>query len=275
MRGVLDSEFPYVSWNTLATLNDVELRQWGNGVPIVVVPGMTGGGQATLQFAVRVAHELTALGKQHRVVLVEFSREAHENLVELQATVRSLLSSELGREPCILWTQSFGNLVAPAPGFDDALVVKRRVMLSPFARLPRFMTWLALVSMLITPAFIYRWAAKPLGRLVFGPAGDQPDHVFYRALAEGEREVARRRTSWLYRQVFDGWFEALNVPTRVFLGQVDHLVNIRKQRAFFERLAREKSQVRFTLVEGAGHVVTDRQTIERVFAQLLQWLTLD
>jgi hypothetical protein len=158
--------------------------------------------------------------------------------------------------------------VAPPGPFDAALAVERRVMLSPFTAVPGLRLGLGLLAMAATPAFLYRIAIGPLGRFFFGPAGDRPDHAFFRALAETARGDARRRSAWLRGRSFTDWFFRTSVPTKAWIGALDRLVCRGHEAARLRDVARERPEFALEIVPGAGHVVTDTQLGARLAADI-------
>ena len=264
--------FPYLSWRPVADRDGVALRESGAGAPLVFVPGMTGGGQATLGLAVRVAERAAAAGRPMRLLWIDYTRETHDTFDGLRDTVEALVRPALGGERPIIWTESLGCLVAPPPRFDAAFSARKRVMVSPFADVPQIPLRLGLVSMAIAPPPLYRWVMGPMGRFTFGPPGDRPDHVFFHAVADTPPSVARRRSKWLVGQRFDAWFEATAVPTKVWLGSCDRLVGIDRQREFFQRLAASRPGFELSMVEGGGHVVTDSKLVAQMIAQIYPWV---
>lgn len=265
------TEFPYVAWRTIAERHGVELRESGSGAPLVFVPGMTGGGQATLELCVRVAERAAAGGAPHRLLLVDYTREEHPTLDALRDTVEKLVRPVLGAEPCVLWTESLGCLVAP-PRFDDVFNARKRVMISAFGGVSQFKLQLSLLGMAISPPGIYRWFMGPMGRWVFGPCGDRPGHIFFDAVARTPSNVARRRSLWLKGRRFDDDFEAIKVPTKLWLGALDRVVDIKRERAFFTRLAGELPGFALSVVEGGGHVVTDTTLLAQMLGEVYPWV---
>jgi len=265
--------FPYVAWRTVAEKNGVSLRETGVGAPLIFVPGMTGGGEATLGLAVRVAEQAAAAGRPHRLLLVDYTHEQHPAFDGLRDTVEALVRPALadGQRP-IIWTESLGCLVAPPPRFDSAWNARKRVMISAFGGVPQFRLRLSLVGMAISPPPLYRVVMRPVGRWTFGPPGDHPDHVFFAAVADTPPKVARRRSTWLKGRRFDEWFQSSTVPTKLWLGALDRLVNIKRERAFFTQLAAERPDFELSVVEGGGHVVTDTTLLARMLTEIYPWV---
>jgi pimeloyl-ACP methyl ester carboxylesterase len=265
-------EFPYVPWRAVAERNGVELREHGSGAPLVFVPGMTGGGQATLELCLQVAEQAAAAGKPHRVLLVDYTREEHETFDALRDTIEQLVRPALGRERTIVWTESLGCLAAPPPRFDATLNVKKRVMISAFGGVPQFPLRLGLIAMALSPSPIYRWVMGPMGRWLFGPTGDRPGHIFFDSVAKTPPRVSRRRSGWLKGKEFYDLFEASTVPTKLWLGSTDRLVDIKRERAFFTRLAAEVPGFELSVVEGGGHVVTDTALLAKMLTEVTPWV---
>ena len=167
-------EFPYVAWRTIAECNGIALRESGSGAPLVFVPGMTGGGQATLELCVQVAERATAAGKPHRLLLVDYTAEEHATLEALRDSIEQLVRPALGTERCVLWAESLGCLAVPPPRFDSAFNTRKRVMISAFGGVPQLKLQFGLFGMAISPPPIYRWVMRPMGRSACGPPGDRP-----------------------------------------------------------------------------------------------------
>lgn len=263
--------FPYLDWRSVGALRGVELRESGSGSPLVFIPGMTGGGQATLELAVRVSAQAAAAGRAFRLLWVDYTNEAHPTLEALHDTVEALVQPALAGERALIWSESLGCLVAPPPRFDAAFAAHKRVMISAFGGVPQFSLRLGMVGMAVAPAPVYRWVMGPMGRWTFGPAGDSPHHVFFQAVAQTPPAVARRRSSWLLGRRFDDWFTATSVPTKVWLGALDRLVGIAHERAFFEGLAAQ-GRLELAMVEGGGHVVTDTRLVARMITEIYPWV---
>lgn len=266
------SEFPYRAWHTIAERNGVELKQSGSGPPLVFVPGMTGGGQATLELCVRAADAAAVAGAPYRILLADYTREAHATLDALCDTLEALVRPALGSERCVLWTESLGCLAAAPLRFDAAFNVRKRVMISAFGGVPQLSLRLGLIGMALSPRFLYRRIMRPIGRWVFGPCGDRPDHVFFDAVASTPPEVARRRSAWLAGRRFDELFAATSVPTRLWLGSRDRVVEIARERALFSRLSAALPDFELSMVEGGGHVVTDTALLAGMLADVTRWL---
>lgn len=264
--------FPYVAWRTLAERNGIALRESGSGPPLVFVPGMTGGGQATLELCVQVAERAAAAGAPHRLLLVDYTDEQHASLEALRDSIEALVAPAIRGERPIVWTESLGCLAVPPPRFDTAFQVRKRVMISGFGGVPQLPLRLGLLAMALSPTAIYRRVMRPIGRWLFGPAGDRPEHVFFTSVARTPPRVARRRSAWLKGRRFDDELAAISVPTRLWLGSTDRLVDIRRERAFFARLAATRPGFALSIVEGGGHVVTDTALLAHMLHEVAPWV---
>jgi hypothetical protein len=270
-----DRVFPYVNWRTVATLNDVELHESGagGGAPtLVFIPGMTGGGQATLELCVRVVEKAAAAGQPYRMLLVDYTREQHPTFEALRDTIEALVRPALGNKDCVLWSESLGCLAAPPPRFDVAFNVRKRVMISAFGGIPAVPLRLGLIGMTISPPPLFRWVMGPMGRWAFGPPGDRPRHQFFQSVADTPPQVARRRSGWIKGgRRFDDWYEATSVPTKVWLGTRDNLIDFARERALFTRIGAARAEFHLSVIEGGGHVVTDTKLLDQMFAEVYPW----
>lgn len=265
-------EFPYVAWRTIGERNGVVLRESGRGAPLVFVPGMTGGGQATLELCVDVVEDAAAAGAAYRMLLVDYTREAHASLDALRDTIDQLVGPAIRGERPIVWSESLGCVAVPPSRFDAAFQIRKRVLISAFGAVPQIPLRLGLIAMALSPAAIYRRVMAPMGRWLFGPAGDRPDHVFFAAVDETPPGVARRRSGWLKGRTFYDDFAATSVPSKLWLGATDHIVDIQRERAFFGQLARDRADFELAVIDGGGHVVTDTALLARMRRDVVAWV---
>jgi pimeloyl-ACP methyl ester carboxylesterase len=265
--------FPYRELETTSKRNGVALREYGRGAPFVFVPGMTGGGQATLHLAIACAERAAQAGRPYRLILVDYTDEDHATLEALQETVLTLLRPAVGSERCLVWCESLGNLVGSPALLDAELNVGKRVLLSPFTRIPAGRLGLGLGLMAVSPAPLYRLAMGPMGHLMFGPAGDRPDHVFFSAVASVPVETSRRRSRWLWKRDFASAFASPRqpTPTKAWISSGDRLIQVEHETSFFGALAEERSDHALSIVEGGGHVITDSHLSEALLAELVEW----
>jgi alpha-beta hydrolase superfamily lysophospholipase len=253
-----------------ASLAGVTLRHAGEGgrAPVFVFPGMEGSGESCLHLALPVLSGAESL----RTVVVDYGPEKHASLDDLVSTAHRLVRAEAAG-PCLFWAQSFGNLLATLVAERGGLTVERFVLVSPFTRLPPWKAYLGALSLRVTPGFLYRATVGPLGRYLFGPAGDQPDHPFFGALRAAPVGDVQRRTSWLRGRRFEAAFERITAPAHVWLGVRDRLVDLEEQRAFFEALAARRANYNLSMIPGSGHVVLPSPAVASARAALAAWVS--
>jgi pimeloyl-ACP methyl ester carboxylesterase len=257
----------------IADLNGVTLSSFGEGRPVFLVPGMEGSGESCLHLAIPVVQALSKDGLPHRLILVNYAAEEHETLEELTTTVRALMREAARNERCIIWGQSFGNLVAAQAGSRTGVDPVKFVFVSPFFSLPAVRLLLGTLSMRMTPEPVLRATIAPLGRYIFGPTGDNGDHPFFDALRRTAPAHMRRRTSWLESRLFTGAFTGLPAPTKIWFGRRDRLIARTEQMNFFTTLCRQREGYELSIVERSGHVVLPTIAVHRVRQELQTWLT--
>lgn len=243
----------------LRSRNGVTLRQQGKGTPVFVFPGMEGSGESCLHLVVPVVSG----HNEYSIVLVDYSQEQHHTFEALIETIHGLISEMAGNGSCLFWAQSFGNLLATSVAAKGGISVERFILVSPFTELPPWKIMMGVLPLYITPNVIYQATIKPLGQYVFGPAGDQADHIFFDALKRSTVPTVRRRTNWLSGRNFQDTFTAISVPAHVCLGERDRLVNLPEQRAFFEHLEVRNPLFKVTIIPGSGHVVLPSKVVEK------------
>jgi len=270
----MDSARPFdLSWRSGAAAHGVRLCEYGDGVPVFLFPGMEGSGESCLHLAVPVIQRAAAVGQPYKLVLVDYSQEAHGTLDQLVATAHGLIRDAAAGARCVVWGQSFGNLLATGVVGSGAIVCHRLVLVSPFTALSTVMTGLSMASLFVTPTFLYRASSGLLGRYMFGPVGDQAQHPFFDALRQATPHTVRRRTSWLYRHDFSQRFRDTPAPTKVWLGKEDRLVNLEQQQTFFATLTMQRRDYALSMIEGSGHVLLPRHLILSVCDEIFRWLT--
>lgn len=259
------SPFPLT---THASLQGVTLRVRGEGRPVFIFPGMEGSGESCLHLALPVLDAQPDL----QAVLVDYGAEEHETFEDLVETLHTLVGEEAGKGPSLFWAQSFGNLLAAAIAARGDLDIERFTMVSPFMELPPWKVHAGVLSLAVTPGFLYRATVRPMSRYLFGPAGDQSDHLFFDALHGAPVSNVLRRTRWLRGRRFPHLYEKVNAPARVWLGMRDRLVNLSSQQAFFAELTDGKSNYSMRMVPGSGHVVLPTEAVEMARRDLSAWI---
>lgn len=259
-------------WEARGASGGVVLHRRGRGIPLVVVPGMEGSGESCMHLVERTVDELAGRGIDIQTLLVDYSRERHASLGALSQTIADLVHNEVGPREVLIWAQSFGCLLATDMVHHEQLRVLSYVLVSPFRALPQAVLEASYWSMAVTPEFIYRRTAAPLGRQLLGPTGGHDEHPLFEALTRGGSEGARRRTGWLRDPHFDLWFATTDAPTHVFLGELDRYLDLPDGRDFFGQLAAHRPNFSLTLVPGAGHVILPDPAVEQLTQQATAWL---
>jgi pimeloyl-ACP methyl ester carboxylesterase len=222
--------------------------------------------------AVPVVQWATARGHPHRLVLIDYAAETHPTLGGLIATVCQLVRDSAGGEPCVAWGQSFGNLLAVRAADQPGVQAAKLVLVSPFTDLPQARVLAGMVSLSLSPRWLYRLTIGPAGRAIFGPVGEQGDGPFIASLRGADPRAIGRRVGWLRSRRYARYFTNVTAPTRVWLGRDDRLLDLSKQRAFFAGLARSRANYSLSMVGGAGHVMLPRRVVRCVSDELRQWL---
>jgi pimeloyl-ACP methyl ester carboxylesterase len=259
-------------WHEVAGKGGVTLREYGEGRAVYIFPGMEGSGESCLQLVVPVIERIHGDGTALRPVLVDYAQENHRTIDDLIGTIHDLICATSASEACIFWGQSFGNLLAAGVARRGGIEIRKVIMVSAFTRLPPLRARAGATVMALTPAPVYRATIKPLGRYLFGPVGDQPDHPFFDALRRGDPAAAARRTGWLRRREFSSLFIDISAPTKVWLGQEDRLVDLSEQRAFFKALATGHTGYELAMIRGSGHVVLPTTAVQRLRSDMLTWI---
>ena len=121
------------------------------------------------------------------------------------------------------------------------------------------------------PAFIYAHTIVPVGRYIFGPCGEQPDHPFFTSLRREPGRVFARRTAWLEGRAFTKEFGTLSGPIDVWLGARDRLVDLGRQQRLFKRLE-QKAKYTLRILPDEGHVVLPLHAVSQLAAEAAQQL---
>jgi pimeloyl-ACP methyl ester carboxylesterase len=225
-----------------------------SGDLLLVIPGMEGSGESCIEVVMGV---LSALGTPYRLVLVDYSQERCGSFEELSEIIHSLAHKLVCTERAHVrvWAQSFGNLLALSMLDRGDITVESIVLVSPFTALPIWKVTPAVLTMKITPTSIYRLSIGPIGRLVFGPVGDRPNHSFFEAMRRSDAPTMARRMGWLQKRSFFSLFEGNRWPSQVYLGLADRLIALQQQHSYFLELAVTKGNYSVTGIPGSGHVI--------------------
>lgn len=260
------------TWPVHSGGSGITLRVLGEGMPVFVFPGMEGSGESCLHVVLPVLEQARRAGRNFQLLLVDYAAEQHPTLDELIGQIHEVVARAAAGRPCVFWAQSFGNLLATGVRAQGGINAERFLLVSAFTELPQPLARFTAAAMRVTPTFIYRMTIEPLGRLVFGPVGEESQHPFFASLKRADSPTVQRRTNWLCGHNFSRWFSDLTAPTKIWLGMDDRLVAIDKQRAFFERLAQTRDNFEFSMIPGSGHVILPHGPAEIARKEILDCL---
>ncbi|MHC2290367.1 alpha/beta fold hydrolase domain-containing protein [Bradyrhizobium barranii] len=272
------------SWRTIASASTgpkggiVALKEhinWNAGDLLLVFPGMEGSGESCIEIVLAV---LESLRIPQRLVLVDYSQECCDEFDELVDIIRDLIQrpSLNGILNARIWAQSFGNLLALSVLGRDQPQVQNFVSVSPFTQLPSWKLLPAVLTLKFTPTWAYRLSIGPIGRLVFGPVGDRPDHPFFEAMKRADAPTMMRRMSWLQNRSFAVQFEKNRRPTHIYIGLADRLIALRQQRSFFEKLRDGRETYRISDIPTSGHVIIPTETARNAVRKIVNnWFETD
>jgi len=250
----------------------VDLVEWGEGDPIVVLPGLAGGWKLLAPLAARLA-------RHHRVIVPGLRgdrfpagpsgpREMGDHAQDLASLIE-----QLGLERPTVFGVSFGGAIAlelavTHPHRLGALVVQgaearfRTTLAATIARrvLERFP--LPSDNRFVNQFFNLLHGGKP-------EPGPLVDFVVERCWETDQSVMAQRIAMLETFDVTDRLWQ-IEVPTLVLAGSRDMIVPVARQRA----MAAAIPDARFELLQGAGHVgfLTHRTEVARRVRNLVRTL---
>jgi pimeloyl-ACP methyl ester carboxylesterase len=235
----------------------VTLRDFGSSSAqrtVVVLPGMEGSGESCMEIVLGVVR---LLGGAYRVILIDYSLERCASLDDLSRAIHRALFAvfkplQIG---VTLWGQSFGNLLAMSIQALGGIRFERVIQVSPFTRIPKWKLAPGTIIMKLAPTSAYRRTIIPVGRCIFGPVGDRPDHPFFYAMQSADAPTMARRMQWLLHRDFSQLF-AQNIGfTRVYFGARDRLLDLAEQKCWFVDLNKALGNHHVAEIIGGGHVI--------------------
>src|ERR1044072_864005 len=96
--------------------NGVLIQTWGEGTPLLVIPGLEGSGESCLHLVVPAVEEIRKLGTPVQLCLINYSKEKHDSIDELEETIEELIDKTYGKQELLIYSQSFGNLLTAKIG---------------------------------------------------------------------------------------------------------------------------------------------------------------
>ena len=256
-------------WNVIASEDGVALRICGEGRPLVLIPGMEGSGESCLDLAEWIINKSQKNGNGIQVILVDYKNEQSNTLLDLVMIIENLLQHHLN-EPFMLWSQSFGNIIATKMLFRQKIKPSRHLLMSPFAIVPKFKLMIGQLLIRLTPRLLYRKWTPIISRWVFGPMTDV--HPFLDALASEDPKNYSRRISWLFIGNVTDQFSYSAFPRAVWIGSCDKLINPCQQLKFFKANP-DAALLEINVIKKTGHMLFPEVIGEENCFRLLSWLT--
>ena len=237
----------------------------GEGPALLYVPGVDGSGQLLLDTA-------AALQQSFRLVRLRYVSgtlpSVENGYAEMAADLVRVLD-ELGIERALLLAESFGVALALQTALDHPERIRGLGLLNGFARYPvRWRIATTATFLPLVPGFLFR-----LGRHVtipFGMISPRRDPAVVDAMIESVGDYFDasfvRRLQMIRAVDLRERLEEVRCPVTLFASSDDQVVA--SVRAAHE-MARALPDVRFVLLERAGHVIlpfTDEPWAERMLA---------
>jgi pimeloyl-ACP methyl ester carboxylesterase len=229
--------------------------------PVVVIPGIDGQRGS-------VAPIIDRLGKERRVLLVDYAAEVESDLDSLAEAIADLLPDE-----CDVVGQSIGTWLAAEVAQRQRKKVRRVALMSTFTRTRTVSLWLSALITRLSPRKIYRATTPRLMAVACGPVGDGGKHPFLTGVSNSDQEGVARRTKWQIGRDFAPQLGGIPQPTLVLLGAADRFVPRRKR-----EFGRIRSQFtgfddRVVVIPDAGHVFLPSAAIDRAATEIESFLS--
>jgi pimeloyl-ACP methyl ester carboxylesterase len=228
--------------------------------PVVVIPGIDGQRGS-------VAPIVDRLGRQRRVLLVDYAAEVESDLESLAEAIGDLLPDE-----CDLLGQSIGTWLAAEVAQRRRRKVRRVALMSTFTRTRPVSLRLSALMTRLSPRKIYRATTPRLMALACGPVGDGGDHPFLAGVANSDQEGVARRTKWQIGRDFSERLGAIPQPTLVLLGDADRFVPRRRREFGRIRSQFTSGSDRVVVIPDAGHVFLPSAAIDRAATEIEKFL---
>lgn len=247
-----------LNWTDVAIHHGLRLRTCGVGPTILLIPGMEGDGTSCVDLAEWL------IERGFKIILVDYKNEQTSNLDSLTEAVASLLTNQISG-PIILWSQSFGNVLATRLLLQKKVTATKHLLFSPFVRLPSWKLNLGLPLLENSPDLLFRFLGPAVSKILFGPI--EAHHCFLEGLKVGDPKSYTKRIGWLKDKSLEEQFQFSSCKRAVWIGKIDKLIDPTTQIAFFQ-----KHQVEVVVIERAGHMLLPEIIGANGCEQLLGWL---
>lgn len=239
-----------LSWNRTHSKNNILLQELGSeGKTIVVIPGLEGSGESCRDLLEWMYTERQTRGIATKIILVDYKNEEHKEFNELVASINSLLLEKVHGE-VLLWSQSFGNLIAASLASMGNLKISRHALLSPFTGISLALTMMAVSFLKLAPRGLYKSLSNLFGSFLFGPVGMLRNHDFFSIISEENPSYYQRRLSWLRELDGEELFRGLSAPVSIWIGLKDRLISPKYQLTVFQSL-----QFQLNELQEVGHML--------------------
>jgi 3-oxoadipate enol-lactonase len=257
----------------------VDVARVGSGEPIVLVPGLAGSWKLVMPLARRLARrfEVFACGlRDDRVAPGTLNSEPRRTCdINDYAADLALLVENLGLERPAVFGVSFGGAIALEFAAEYPHYLSRLIVQGAEARFrPTIGSTIARLALERFPLPNNSQFVNQFSHLLYGGTpqpGPLVDFVVDR-IWETEQNVMAERLATLESFDIDARLWQIGAPTLVLAGSRDVIVAPARQHA----LAREISDARFQMLEGAGHVafLTHRGEVARQVWRHLRRVTV-
>ena len=257
-------------WQDFPFAQGVRLRVCGEGKKVILIPGMEGSGESCADLAEWLVSESRKNGNPVQIVLVDYRSEREETLEHLTHAIAAAIESRaVGR--AILWSQSFGNVIATKLLATGRIQVSKHLMFSPFASLPRWKQKSGEWILRWSPRVLYRWLSPLVSRLLFGPIPSP--HPFLEVLANEDPVHYAKRVGWLRDPSLKRLFSDISCSKAIWIGDRDRLIEPARQIQFYENLKRSGSvQLEVKVLPGIGHMLFPELLGPSSCTSLLEWI---
>ena len=233
-------------------------------IPLVAVPGIDGSVGS-------IKPLVDGISPRREVIVVDYTEENNATMQGLAEEIAEKIRTDIQR-PFHLSGQSIGTIVASKIDNLD-LPVQKVILTGTFTKLSPFPLRLSVISMKLSPDWLYRLTTRPVLSYVCGPVRDGADHPFFETSKKSDKSDISRRTEWLIGPDFSSDLEKITSPLLILMGEKDRYVpdaaeEIKKLRTLF----RDKENCRIEVIRDAGHVFLPSEAIETAIQNINRFL---
>ncbi|MDD4975223.1 MAG: alpha/beta hydrolase [Bacteriovorax sp.] len=257
-----------LQWKIIASEQGVQLLVCGDGPLLILIPGMEGSGESCIELAEWLIEESVRSGIGLQIILVDYKKEVSNSLDALTTLLEKILQQHL-KGPVIIWSQSFGNVIATRILSRKNIKINKHLLMSPFVKIPKIKLFFGMIIMRWTPRAWYRRFTPGISRWFFGPMPKV--HPFLDVLACEDPKNYCRRISWLFNISLSEQFSYSTFPRAVWIGKDDKLINPIAQINFF-KTNQGDAAMEIKVLKNTGHMLFPEIIGKEYCLQLLTWL---